>query len=179
MVTGDPLASRGGDTAGGAGTVRMLAQLADRIATGDIPDDALAAAVVAVAELILDEARRTPRFRRALQGALRTAAGDAPRAEREPRGARRRGGRRSPGLVDPYEVLDSRGVDGLRQALRSLNADELKDVIAQHGMDRDRLALKWKDRERLISRIVGTAVSRATKGDAFRGNDASRAVGEV
>ena len=36
-------------------------------------------------------------------------------------------------------------------------------------MDHDRLAMKWKDQERVIGRIVERVMARASKGSAFRG----------
>ena len=79
----------------------------------------------------------------------------------------RRPHRRKPGLFDPMIVYgESR--DALRTRLSELNNDELKDIIAEHGMDRSKLAMKWKKKDRLIDLIVVTAESRAHKGDAFR-----------
>ena len=40
-------------------------------------------------------------------------------------------------------------------------------MIAEHGMDRDKLAMKWKTPDRLIERIVDTVRSRSAKGDVF------------
>ena len=45
--------------------------------------------------------------------------------------------------------------------------DQLKDVVAQHRMDRSQLALKWRTPERLIELIVAQTISRAHKGEAF------------
>ena len=41
-------------------------------------------------------------------------------------------------------------------------------MIAEHGMDTDRLAMKWPDPERVVARIVDRVIERATKGDALR-----------
>jgi hypothetical protein len=35
-------------------------------------------------------------------------------------------------------------------------------------MDRSKLAMKWKTKDRLVELIVSTVASRARKGDAFR-----------
>ena len=40
--------------------------------------------------------------------------------------------------------------------------------MADYRMDPSKLAMKWKDRERVIDHIVATAVERGQKGDAFR-----------
>jgi len=49
-----------------------------------------------------------------------------------------------------------------------LNIEELKDIVAEQGMDRSKLARKWKNKERLINLIVTAVESRMRKGDAFR-----------
>lgn len=82
--------------------------------------------------------------------------------------SRRRGGRRAPGPLNPFDVYIEQGRDALIDRLGNCSVDELKDVIAEHGMDRDRLAMKWKTPQRLIDRIVETVEARAFKGDAFR-----------
>jgi hypothetical protein len=80
--------------------------------------------------------------------------------------ARIRGGRRPPGPFDPYEVY-TKGEDALREHLEACNVEQLKDIIAANGMDHDRLALKWKNPQRLIERIVETVIARSQKGDVF------------
>jgi hypothetical protein len=81
---------------------------------------------------------------------------------------RARAGRRPPGPFDPHEVHAAEGGAALRSRLDGCTVDELKNIIAQHGMDHDRLAMKWKTPERLIERIVSTVESQAEKGNAFR-----------
>lgn len=75
--------------------------------------------------------------------------------------------RRKPGRFDPMAVHRERPAD-LARRLDELNEEELKDIIAEHGMDRTKLAMKWKDKQRLVDLIKTTVESRAQKGDAFR-----------
>lgn len=75
--------------------------------------------------------------------------------------------RRKPGRFDPMTVHRERPAD-LARRLDELNEEELKDIIAEHGMDRTKLAMKWKDKQRLVDLIKTTVESRAQKGDAFR-----------
>lgn len=75
--------------------------------------------------------------------------------------------RRAPGIVDPFELYVS-GEDTLRQRLSDLTIDQLKDIIAEHGMDRDKLAMKWRTQNRLIDRIIETVKLRFNKGEVFR-----------
>jgi len=51
---------------------------------------------------------------------------------------------------------------------RDVTLDQLRDIVAEHGMDNDRLAMKWKDSHRVIDRIVERVVDRSEKGSAFR-----------
>ena len=80
--------------------------------------------------------------------------------------ARARVGRRPPGPFDPYEIY-AKGEGALREHLATCNVEQLKDIIATNGMDHDRLALRWKNPQRLIERIVETVITRSQKGDVF------------
>ncbi|NQT47405.1 MAG: hypothetical protein HQ578_00365 [Chloroflexi bacterium] len=75
--------------------------------------------------------------------------------------------RRTPGAFDPM-VVYRENPDSLKSRLEELNIEQLKDIIAEQGMDRSKLAMKWKAKERLINLIFTTEESRVHKGDAFR-----------
>ena len=90
----------------------------------------------------------------------------SPRQTAHSADARSRGGRRSPGPFDPYEVY-AKSKEALREHLEGCDVEQLKDIIAEHGMDHDRLALKWKSPQRLMERIIETVVARSRKGDVF------------
>lgn len=74
--------------------------------------------------------------------------------------------RRAPAKIDPFALYEQ-GNETLRTALDSLNIEELKDVIAANGMDTAKLAMKWKDRDRLINHIIDMTQRRSSRGDAF------------
>jgi hypothetical protein len=74
--------------------------------------------------------------------------------------------RRSPAKIDPFALYEQ-GEEILRTAFKALDIEELKDVIAANGMDTARLAMKWKDRERIENHIVEMTQQRATRGSAF------------
>ncbi len=75
--------------------------------------------------------------------------------------------RRDPAVLDPIAlILEDEHL--LVEKLQSLTDKQLKDIIADYRMDPSKLAMKWKDRERLINHIVDTTRRRAAKGDAFR-----------
>lgn len=80
---------------------------------------------------------------------------------------RRPSNRRDPAVLDPVSLI-SENEYLLVEKLQNLTDKQLKDIIADYGMDTSKLAMKWKNRERLINHIVATAQRRATKGDAFR-----------
>ncbi len=109
---------------------------------------------------VAQEAVRTPRFANALQASLASSSTETPKAKRT--------GRRPPGIIDPFAVYSQEDEQGLRLRLADLNLEQLRDIVAEHGMDHDRLAMKWKDHQRIIDRIVDKVVSRTSKGSAFR-----------
>ena len=61
--------------------------------------------------------------------------------------------RRAPAKIDPFALYEQ-GNEALKTALEALDIEELKDVIAANGMDNARLAMKWKDRDRLITTLL-------------------------
>lgn len=79
----------------------------------------------------------------------------------------RKGGRRAPAVIDPVAIA-LLGPEELQNALSSLDLVQLLDIVAEYGMDPGKLVMKWKDRTRIVDRIVEVSMSRATKGDAFR-----------
>lgn len=135
--------------------------------------DTLHDRLVALFELILREVQDSPKFAEKLESAL--AGGNLPTSRRLKRSRKAAPGkemtrsrnRRTAAVIDPFEIFSS-GEDHLRAALVRLELEQLKDIVAQYGMDRSRLALKWKAPERLIDLITDTVRTRARKGDAFR-----------
>lgn len=125
----------------------------------------------ALVNVIVDEAARNPEFGDRIEFALGTAkpapSSAAKPSTTKPQDEKRKGGRRAPAVVDPID-LARHGEGGLREKLAGLDLEKLLDVVAQYGMDPGKLVMKWKDRERVIDRIVELALGRATKGDAFR-----------
>lgn len=78
----------------------------------------------------------------------------------------KRTNRRAPAKVNPFDLYEH-GNEALKTALEALGIEELKDVIAANGMDTARLAMKWKDRDRLINHIIEMTQRRSSRGDAF------------
>lgn len=130
-------------------------------------------------EIVADEAERNGAFRRRLEEALSPRPMNLPVAredrvrESKSRGDRpntdsaRKRGRRTPAVLDPLG-LARQGEDVLRKELSSLDIEQLKDVVAQYGMDPGKLVMKWKNTARVIDRIAELSLARSTKGDAFR-----------
>lgn len=81
--------------------------------------------------------------------------------------ARRPANRRPPAVLDPIAIAQQ-GEEILREQLAPLTLDQLKDIVADYGMDQDRLVMKWKMPDRVIDRIVHVSIGRARKGEAFR-----------
>lgn len=112
-------------------------------------------------EVIVEEAKVNPGLARRISRSLGETTYEAYVSKRMPRH------RRTPPVVDPF-LLYEQGEDHLRLALADLDLDQLKDVVAGHGMDRARLALRWRKPERLIDLIVETVKTRTHKGEVFR-----------
>ena len=118
-----------------------------------------------LARAVADEAERDPEFALKLGTVLGLEHGR--RDGKETKGGRSRR-RRAPAAFDPVAVLRERGDQELRSRLSGLDLEQLKDMVAQYGMDPGKLVMKWKTRERVADRIVGISANRAQKGDAFR-----------
>ena len=124
------------------------------------------------AKVAADEAERNPDFERRLRKALgitesailpisgNAAASSAPVAPR-------RRGRRAPALLNPLELVCD-GEQALRDQLVPLTVDQLKDIVAGHGMDPSKKVMRWKSHERITNHIVQMAIDRSQKGDVFR-----------
>ncbi len=123
--------------------------------------------LTAVATIVADEAAHNPAFRSRLEEALGVKASEPKTFGKLPADEKRKGGRRAAALLDPVD-LARHGEGELRAKLDGLDVERLLDVVAQFGMDPGKLVMKWKDRERIVDRIVEIALARSTKGDAFR-----------
>ena len=126
--------------------------------------------LTALVNVVLDEAARNPGFRTRIELALNIGASSHLRSKLSVKASpdeERKGGRRTAAVLDPID-LARQGEAGLRGKLEELDLERLLDVVAQYGMDPGKLVMKWKDRDRVIDRVVEIAIGRATKGDAFR-----------
>lgn len=146
----------------------------------------------AALDVIAEEARANPKFAKRLEDALKGTGGHRAPGRAEPPATaneaqlghpgevgasraenvasqvqeRRPKRRRSPAAFDPLVVLAD-GTAELRRRLDTLDIEQLKDIVAEFGMDSTQLAMKWKRPERLVDLIVQTAETRAKRGDAF------------
>jgi hypothetical protein len=124
------------------------------------------AALVVTCQNILNAASREPVL---AERALRRLNADprlASLVEMPP--GMKRTGRRAPAKLDPFKVLADGNELDLVERLADLSLEDLRDVVAQFGMDPRRLVMKWKDPQRVREHIVTTTVKRSRKGDAFR-----------
>jgi hypothetical protein len=124
--------------------------------------------------VVIDEAERNPGFEAALSEALdgqpsgkRKQPKEAYATESTSGEGKRGRNRRTPAVLDPVQVVRD-GENALRTALETLSLDQLRDIVAEFGMDSSRLVMKWVDPARVIDRIVELSTARARKGDAFR-----------
>lgn len=123
--------------------------------------------------VVIEEAEHNPDFEAALNEVLSSAPIKHKQTKAEgfdalDDGETKRGkNRRAPAALDPVQVVRD-GEPALRSALEKLSLEELRDIVAEYGMDPGRLVMKWATPERVIDRIVEMSVTRAHKGNAFR-----------
>ena len=129
-------------------------------------DDLRVKALAATCENILAAASNDPVL---AERALRRLNADPKLAPlvRMPPGMKRTG-RRAPAKLDPFKILADSGEQVLMAQLAELNLEELRNIVAQFGMDPRRLVMKWKDVQRVREHIAATTAQRSRKGDAFR-----------
>ena len=120
-----------------------------------------------LARVIADQAERDPAFAVQIAAALGLKEQTKPKAEPKTGGADRPKNRRPAAVLDPIQLVRD-GEAQLRARLSELALEELKDIVADYGMDPGKLVMKWKDAERIADRIVELSLARAQKGDAFR-----------
>lgn len=123
-------------------------------------------------KVVSDEAERNPKFAEQLQVVFKRdiPTGPAKTATAASGGgsnAGRPANRRPPAVLDPV-TLALHGEEVLRAELSSLTLEQLRDIVADYGMDPGRLVMKWKTPNRVIDRIVEISINRACKGDVFR-----------
>ena len=119
-------------------------------------------ALQGLVKAILDEAEQNPAFAQKVEAAL-----DIDRSSIAANWKPKRSTvRRTPAILDPIDTVRL-GEQPLRHRLASLSVEQLKDIVADYGMDPGKLVMKWNSPQRIIDRIVEFSLSRATKGDAF------------
>ena len=123
-------------------------------------------------KVVSDEAERNPEFAERLWVVFKSAMATRPaKTTSAASGASsktsRPANRRPPAVLDPV-ALAGKGEEVLRAELALLTLDQLKDIVADYGMDREKLVMKWKTPSRVSDRIVEISIKRAHKGDAFR-----------
>lgn len=111
-------------------------------------------------KVVIEEANRNPEFAKELE----TALGLGPKPEKEEKG--RAAHRRAAAVLDPIS-LAREGEEALRKELEPLTLDQLRDIVAEYGMDPGKLVMKWKTADRVIDRIVEYSLARTKKGEAF------------
>lgn len=110
--------------------------------------------------VLMEAVRNDPAIAKRVEEALGLVEEPTPQA-----GERKN--RRSPAPFDPYAEY-AIGEQALLSKLRELDIEALRNIVAQYGMDRSKLVMKWKTPDRIIDHIVTTVRSRAQQGDAFR-----------
>jgi hypothetical protein len=66
-------------------------------------------------------------------------------------------------VLDPYSVYEVGWEAMLRERLRALDLEQLKDVVAEHAMDATGQALDWTEPERVVELIVLGVIDRSER----------------
>ena len=132
------------------------------------------AVITKLLKVIAEEVEANPEFERRVAMALGLEEEPPPRGRQDALGqgtaaavGQRPKNRRPSPVLDPVEFARS-GEEMLRARLAALSIEQLRDIVAEHGMDPGKLVIKWKSADRIIDRIVEISMARAQKGDAFR-----------
>jgi hypothetical protein len=112
--------------------------------------------------VVVEEAARNEEFASRIEESLGIKETKKPATPGASRGANRR----APAVLDPIELVRE-GETVLRAKLSALTVEQLKDIVADYGMDPGRLVLKWKTPDRIIERIVEVSLGRVKKGEGF------------
>ncbi|EPO5341455.1 hypothetical protein ACUB1R_001588 [Klebsiella oxytoca] len=80
---------------------------------------------------------------------------------------RKKSVRRNKAIIDPIEIYRQSNKQNLEVELSKLDIEQLKDIVAEYGMDSQKLIMKWKQKEKIENKIVEITQSRAEKGTAF------------
>lgn len=107
--------------------------------------------------VIIEEAERNPDFKKNLENIIDSNYDNKTKKKNK----------RNPALVDPIKHIEE-GRGKLINILDELNIEQLKDVVAEYGMDPKKLVMKWKDKNKIIEHIITLSEARFKKGDVFR-----------
>lgn len=120
-------------------------------------------------EVFVHETSHNESLRARVTAIIEEHAGQLPQNTEvgSPVAAERNSTRRAKARIDPIEIA-ARDKAELERTLVQFSLDELKDIVAEFGLDPSKKAMKWRTPERLINFILETSIQRARKGDAFR-----------
>ena len=130
--------------------------------------------IAGVANAVIAEAERSPRFAKALADSVaalidQPAGAPAPAA---PAPRRRVPARprvaRAPGAFDPFVVYRESGADGLSARLTALTVEQLRDIIAEQELDTRKETGRKRKLEVLVAWIVERVEASENKGSVFR-----------
>lgn len=75
--------------------------------------------------------------------------------------------KRQSACINPLDLIEN-GEEQLKDELRKLDIEQLRDIVCEYRMDPSKLVVKWKNKDKVINHIVEMVKNREKKGDAFR-----------
>lgn len=77
----------------------------------------------------------------------------------------------TPEIFNPIAVYLHEGQAILKEKLEVLDLKDLRKIIREYGLDKTRKSLNWKDKNRVIEKILERSKARATKGNSYLSYD--------
>ncbi|TAL46787.1 hypothetical protein EPN87_04405 [archaeon] len=71
--------------------------------------------------------------------------------------------------IDIFQIYANGGELSLRNEIEKLDIEDIKNIIRKNSFDSSKLAIKWKNKERLVDLIINKVSARSDKGKVFMG----------
>lgn len=129
----------------------------------------VASALSRLTAIVIEESAHNPDFAAKIQFVFASFS-DCPATEKpstEASDEKKRRNRRDPAVLNPFDMIPNDETK-LVECLNGLTVEELKDIIAQFGLDPTNRSLQWRKKERLIQGILEATHRKVAKGNAFR-----------
>ena len=129
----------------------------------------VASALSRLTAIVIEEAAHNPDFASKIQFVFAEPGSciSEDDTSNETSNIQRRRNRRDPAVLNPFDMIQDNEAK-LIECLNALTEKELRDIIAQYGLDPTNRSMQWRKKERLIQGILEATHRKVAKGNAFR-----------